>query len=142
MATLTKHNTDWRRSAGDFTCTICLKKRLPASSFSKTQSTLALKNYRTQGGSNPKAKCKECVQQAAQSSKQTTKSVDQDVNNPSLTETAISSLSQSIRSEQTGSDAMDPKIELRRSMPWPRAASYSTPSSPLHQQLCPHTSPC
>eukprot|EP00931_Biecheleriopsis_adriatica_P058503 TRINITY_DN34852_c0_g1_i1.p1 TRINITY_DN34852_c0_g1~~TRINITY_DN34852_c0_g1_i1.p1 ORF type:complete len:287 (-),score=90.21 TRINITY_DN34852_c0_g1_i1:46-906(-) len=30
-------STDWQRSAGDFSCTVCHRKRLPASEFSKKQ---------------------------------------------------------------------------------------------------------
>eukprot|EP00913_Durusdinium_trenchii_P003447 g3191.t1 len=30
-------NTDWQRSAGDFNCVVCQRKRLPASEFSKKQ---------------------------------------------------------------------------------------------------------
>ena len=37
MATSASVNTDWKRSAGDFKCLECRKKRLPASKFSKTQ---------------------------------------------------------------------------------------------------------
>ena len=44
MATSASVNTDWKRSAGDFKCLECRKKRLPASKFSKTQVKLALKH--------------------------------------------------------------------------------------------------
>ena len=56
---MTSLNTDWRRSAGDFECQVCKRKRLPASEFSKTQATLALRQSKTSG--DLKAKCKLCV---------------------------------------------------------------------------------
>lgn len=44
MATSNSVNTDWKRSAGDFQCLECRKKRLPANRFSKTQVKAALKH--------------------------------------------------------------------------------------------------
>merc|ERR1712232_1523569 len=38
---------DWRQSAGDFTCTACGKKRLPASEFSKRQVEKALEGLKS-----------------------------------------------------------------------------------------------
>lgn len=42
MAKSDELSTDWQRSAGDFSCTICQRKRLPASEFSKAQVQKAL----------------------------------------------------------------------------------------------------
>jgi len=67
-------HTDWRRSAGDFTCTVCRRKRLPASAFSKTQSALALKTYKNTNVEAPSAKCKMCVQAAATAEQEKTSS--------------------------------------------------------------------
>eukprot|EP00401_Gymnodinium_catenatum_P009623 CAMPEP_0117512406 /NCGR_PEP_ID=MMETSP0784-20121206/29014_1 /TAXON_ID=39447 /ORGANISM="" /LENGTH=286 /DNA_ID=CAMNT_0005308123 /DNA_START=24 /DNA_END=884 /DNA_ORIENTATION=+ len=39
-------STDWQRSAGDFSCTVCGRKRLPASEFSKKQVEKALEAHR------------------------------------------------------------------------------------------------
>ena len=44
MASHVDVSTDWRRSAGDFQCLECRKKRLPANRFSKTQVKAALKH--------------------------------------------------------------------------------------------------
>ena len=70
-ATAQSVNTDWRRSAGDFSCTLCLQKRLPAAAFSKTQVALALKNHRT--NNKMEAKCKVCTAAAAKQIEQQTK---------------------------------------------------------------------
>lgn len=40
-------STDWERSAGDFTCVVCRRKRLPASEFSKKQVEKALESLKT-----------------------------------------------------------------------------------------------
>jgi len=40
-------NTDWQRSAGDFSCSVCERKRLPASEFSKKQVERALESIRS-----------------------------------------------------------------------------------------------
>ncbi|CAK9046720.1 unnamed protein product [Durusdinium trenchii] len=40
-------NTDWQRSAGDFNCVVCQRKRLPASEFSKKQVEKALESLRS-----------------------------------------------------------------------------------------------
>jgi hypothetical protein len=62
-ATSSSVNTDWRRSAGDYECLECKRKRLPASEFSKTQSNLALKTFRS--GGKMIAQCKKCVETSA-----------------------------------------------------------------------------
>jgi len=40
-------STDWQRSAGDFSCSVCRRKRLPASEFSKSQVDKALASLNT-----------------------------------------------------------------------------------------------
>eukprot|EP00441_Pelagodinium_beii_P017735 CAMPEP_0197672684 /NCGR_PEP_ID=MMETSP1338-20131121/79463_1 /TAXON_ID=43686 ORGANISM="Pelagodinium beii, Strain RCC1491" /NCGR_SAMPLE_ID=MMETSP1338 /ASSEMBLY_ACC=CAM_ASM_000754 /LENGTH=256 /DNA_ID=CAMNT_0043252819 /DNA_START=24 /DNA_END=791 /DNA_ORIENTATION=+ len=40
-------STDWQKSAGDFSCTVCQRKRLPASEFSKKQVAKALESLRS-----------------------------------------------------------------------------------------------
>ena len=57
-----KFNTDWRRSAGDFSCTgKCRRKRLPASAFSKTQVRKAIAGIRAPGADGAKrALCLQC----------------------------------------------------------------------------------
>lgn len=47
MATSAELNTDWQRSAGDFSCTVCHRKRLPASEFSKKQVEKLLNSLKT-----------------------------------------------------------------------------------------------
>ncbi|CAK0852533.1 unnamed protein product [Prorocentrum cordatum] len=47
MATSSELGTDWQRSAGDFSCSSCGRKRLPASEFSKKQVEKALESLRT-----------------------------------------------------------------------------------------------
>mmetsp|Transcript_5915 Transcript_5915/g.6799 ORF Transcript_5915/g.6799 Transcript_5915/m.6799 type:complete len:186 (-) Transcript_5915:517-1074(-) len=62
MATSSSVSTDWTRSAGNFTCKTCRRKRLPASEFSKSQARQALAQGKKSG--NFEAKCKACVQKA------------------------------------------------------------------------------
>lgn len=59
MATNQQTNTDWRRSAGDFVCTSCGRKRLPAMAFSKAQVKIGLANVRATGVCS--AKCLQCT---------------------------------------------------------------------------------
>eukprot|EP00516_Mucochytrium_quahogii_P001861 CAMPEP_0203760638 /NCGR_PEP_ID=MMETSP0098-20131031/13895_1 /ASSEMBLY_ACC=CAM_ASM_000208 /TAXON_ID=96639 /ORGANISM=" , Strain NY0313808BC1" /LENGTH=189 /DNA_ID=CAMNT_0050654295 /DNA_START=115 /DNA_END=687 /DNA_ORIENTATION=+ len=68
MATSGSLSTDWMRSAGDFQCTACQRKRLPASQFSKRQAQQALDKSRTHPQRLLLARCKECVakEEAAQ----------------------------------------------------------------------------
>jgi len=40
-------STDWQKSAGDFSCTVCRRKRLPASEFSKKQVEKALESLKS-----------------------------------------------------------------------------------------------
>lgn len=47
MAKDTELSTDWERSAGDFTCIVCRRKRLPASEFSRKQVEKALESLKT-----------------------------------------------------------------------------------------------
>lgn len=47
MAASSEVNTDWQRSAGDFSCSVCERKRLPASEFSKKQVERALESIRS-----------------------------------------------------------------------------------------------
>ncbi len=54
---------DWTKSAGDFACSVCRRKRLPAGAFSKTQAALALRQSRQTGALV--ARCKQCVAQSA-----------------------------------------------------------------------------
>ena len=54
-ATSESVNTDWTRSAGDFSCKICRRKRLSAMYFSKAQVKRAIES------SDMFAICKECV---------------------------------------------------------------------------------
>ena len=69
-------STDWRRSAGDFSCAgPCRRKRLPASAFSKTQARRAIAGVRTaaaEAHGEKRALCKECVENKARESKATT----------------------------------------------------------------------
>lgn len=60
-------STDWKRSAGDFICSECGRKRLTAAAFSKNQVTKALKSE------TKTAKCKECVAGGNQSTTNQTK---------------------------------------------------------------------
>jgi len=48
MAKAAELSTDWLRSAGDFSCAVCERKRLPASEFSKKQVEKALESFRQQ----------------------------------------------------------------------------------------------
>ena len=63
MASHVDVSTDWRRSAGDFQCLECRKKRLPANRFSKTQVKAALK-HEEKG-----AICLECMQKREEKEK-------------------------------------------------------------------------
>ena len=63
MAASRDVGTDWTRSAGNFACTVCRRKRLPASQFSKSQASKGLKNRNMHTGFN-EAKCKDCVTEA------------------------------------------------------------------------------
>lgn len=47
MATDEGVSTDWQKSAGDFSCTVCERKRLPASEFSRKQVEKALDSLKT-----------------------------------------------------------------------------------------------
>lgn len=47
MATDESVSTDWQKSAGDFSCTVCERKRLPASEFSRKQVEKALDALKT-----------------------------------------------------------------------------------------------
>jgi len=49
---------DWQKSAGDFMCLICRRKRLPAGAFSKSQVKKALKSHK--GGGELGASCLKC----------------------------------------------------------------------------------
>jgi len=75
MATSTELSTDWQKSAGDFCCTICGRKRLPASEFSKKQVEQALENLKKLPGKDIRsgpdiqqvlflsAVCKKCTEE-------------------------------------------------------------------------------
>eukprot|EP00930_Biecheleria_cincta_P050900 TRINITY_DN36075_c0_g1_i1.p1 TRINITY_DN36075_c0_g1~~TRINITY_DN36075_c0_g1_i1.p1 ORF type:complete len:292 (-),score=73.78 TRINITY_DN36075_c0_g1_i1:42-917(-) len=47
MAKSGELSTDWQRSAGDFSCSVCRRKRLPASEFSKKQVEKALESLKS-----------------------------------------------------------------------------------------------
>ncbi len=77
-------STDWRRSAGDFSCSgPCRRKRLPASAFSKTQARKAIAGVRTSAHGEKRALCKQCVEEASvQTASSATLSVARDQGGP------------------------------------------------------------